>query len=115
MLYQDFVNLALALPGVVEATSYGTPSLKVGRKFLARLREDDILVLTPVDDFEKRMLMETQPDTYFVTDHYRGYPAILIRLSTADPDELRDLLERCWFELATTRLRAQREPAAIRE
>jgi hypothetical protein len=92
--------MALALSGVEAGTSYGTPAVRVKKKFLARLREDDVVVLTPVDDAEQRFLMETQPETYFTTDHYRGYPTILVRLSKAHPDELRDMLERCWRALA---------------
>lgn len=106
LTYSDFEAMALELPGVVAGTSYGTPALRVGKKFMARLREEDVLVLTPIDDIEQRFLMETQPQTYFTTDHYRGYPTILIRLSQANRDDLRDMLRRCWEALATPKLRA---------
>jgi hypothetical protein len=86
--YDDVVRIALDLPGVEEATSYATPSLKVRGRFMARLREPDILVLTPVDELEKQMLMGAAPETYFVTDHYAGHSAILVRLSRANREEL---------------------------
>lgn len=106
MTYEEFVAMALELPGVVESTSFGTPAVKVGRKFLARLREEDVLVLTKVDDMEKEMLLATQPETFFITDHYRGYPTVLVRLSCADPDQVGDLVERSWRQLANkTQLR----------
>jgi hypothetical protein len=100
MTYEDFVRMALALPDVAEGTSYGTPALKVHGKFMARLREEDVLVLKPVDELEKRMLLESAPDTYYITDHYDGYPTILIRLSRVDSGELRGLLEAAWRQLA---------------
>ena len=41
---------------------------------------------------EKEMLIDAAPDIYFETDHYRGWPAILVRISEIDPDELRHRL-----------------------
>jgi hypothetical protein len=83
------------LPGVEEALSYGQPSLKVGGKFLARVREPDVLVLRCVLE-EKDFLMQMNPDVYFETDHYKGWPAVLIRLSKIDDAELADRLEIAW-------------------
>ncbi|HEY7270575.1 MAG TPA: MmcQ/YjbR family DNA-binding protein, partial [Dehalococcoidia bacterium] len=106
--WEEVVALAIQLPGVEASTSYGTPSLKVRKKFMSRLREDDVIVLVQVDDIEQRMLMDTQPQTYFKTPHYEGHASILIRLSRADPAEVRELLERTWNRLAGPRLLAQR-------
>lgn len=103
--FDDVVRLAADLPGVSEGTSYGTRALRTGKKFMCRLREDgDTLVLKPIDEIQQRFLMETQPDVYYKTPHYEGYEAILIRLSRVDAAELRDLLERCWQQLATKTL-----------
>jgi hypothetical protein len=103
--------MALALPGVELSTSFGTPALKVKGKLLARLREDGILVLKPIEDDEQRFLMDTQPDTFFLTDHYRGYPCILIRLPNVDRAQLADLVEQCWRRLAPKKLLAQHDGA----
>jgi hypothetical protein len=109
MTFDDVVEMARQLPGVEEGTSYGTRSLRVRRKFMCRLREDgDTLVLKPVEDIEQEMLMATQPDVYYKTDHYRGYPAILIRLSKIDPADLQELLVQSWRRLAPAKLLAQR-------
>ena len=45
--------------------------------------------------------MEIAPETYFVTDHYRGYPAVLVRLAAIDADELEARLEQAWRSKAT--------------
>jgi hypothetical protein len=37
-------------------------------------------------------LLAAAPDVYYVTDHYVGYSAVLVRLSRVTPDILRDLL-----------------------
>jgi hypothetical protein len=102
--FDQFRRMALALPGVEESTSFGTPTLKVKGKLLARLREDGILVLKPIEDDEQRFLMDTRPDAFFLTDHYRGYPCILVRLSNVDRAQLAQLVEQCWRRLAPKKL-----------
>ncbi len=92
-----------AWPGVAEATSYGTPSLTVGGKFMARLKDADTLVVRcPLG--EKSFLMEAAPAVFFETPHYSGYPAVLVRLSAADDETLRGRLEVAWRMQATKRL-----------
>ena len=101
----------LALPGVEQGTSYGTPAFKLKGKFMARLRDDDpdVLVLKPIEDDEQRFLMETQPRAFFKTPHYVGSPTILIRLSHVDRAQLHELVEQCWRRLAPKRLLQQVE------
>ncbi len=94
--------MALAFPRVDERSSFGTPGLYVAKKFMARLREPDVMVLKPIEDDEQRFLMGTQPDVY-----YRGYPTILIRLSQVRPDEMRELIEQSWRRLASKKLLEQ--------
>jgi hypothetical protein len=110
MTFDDVVRLTSHLPGTEVGTSYGTPALRVGKKFMCRIREDgETLVLKPVEDIEQSFLMETQPDVFYRTPHYEGYPTILIHLSRVDEDELRDLLERSWEHLATKKMLAARD------
>jgi hypothetical protein len=100
--FDDVTRLATQLPGVTVGTSYGTPALRVGKHFMARLWEDgEVLVLKPVEDIEQRFLMETRPAVFFKTPHYEGSNAILIHLSAVDEEALRDLLQQCWRRLAT--------------
>src|SRR3954465_3247781 len=80
--FDDVRQFALLWPEVEDGTSYGTPALKVRKKLLARLREeDDSLVMPGVPLDEREMLIETQPRIFYFTDHYRDYPMVLIRLS----------------------------------
>lgn len=104
MTWDDVVALAEDLPGAELSTSYGTPALKVRGKLLTRLRiEDDSLVLIGVPADERDMLMEAAPPVFHVTPHYDGYPMVLARLTTLDPDRLRPFLVRRWRDLATKR------------
>jgi hypothetical protein len=89
-----------------EGTSYGTPSLKVAGKFLLRIKDADTLVLR-CDLEAKQLLMEMAPSIYFETDHYKGWPAVLIRLRAIEDDELRHRLTRAWLLVAPKRIAAQ--------
>jgi hypothetical protein len=89
-------NIGLTLPGVEEGTAYGQPALKVHGKLLACLpanRSAEPASLAVRVDFDDRAeLLAADPDVYYVTDHYVGYSAVLVRLSRVNPDVLRDLL-----------------------
>ncbi|WP_437568587.1 MmcQ/YjbR family DNA-binding protein [Sorangium sp. So ce542] len=97
MNWEQLCKLGLALPEVVEDVWYRTPALKVRGKAFVRLKEDGqsvVFLLESVD--EQEFLIEAQPDIYFITDHYRGYPAVLARLSALRAPECRMRLERAW-------------------
>lgn len=89
-------KIGLALPGVEESTAYGQPALKVHGKLLACLPANPSAEpgsLAVRVDFEDRAeLLAAAPDLYYITDHYVGYAAVLVRLSRVTPDVLRDLL-----------------------
>ncbi len=97
---------ATKLPAIEEATSYGTPSMKVKGKFLLRMREPDILVLMCSLE-EKELLMQAQPKIYFETDHYKGWPAVLIRLSKIKDAELSHRIAVAWRLQAPKKLQAE--------
>lgn len=101
----DVRRLALALPAVEERTSYGTPAFAVGRKVFARLHDrPGVLVLWRADMGEREALLERDPSVYFTTDHYDGYPMVLVRLERIAPAELAEVLQEAWEARATTRL-----------
>lgn len=90
--YDTVRRLALLLPNVEEGTSYGTPALKVKGKLFIRLHQDlDKLVLRMPFDRREEMMAD-EPETYFITDHYRNYPWILVSLARVRADALAELL-----------------------
>jgi hypothetical protein len=101
-------RLALALPGVIEGTSYRTPAFRVAGRFFFRLREDGATLAVRIDFDTREALQQARPGTFFITDHYRGYPAMLVRLSTVRRAELKALLEHSWRQVAPKRLVASR-------
>jgi hypothetical protein len=67
-------KVALSFPGVEEGTSYGTPAFKLKKKLLVRLHQDGASLVLKVGDATRDHLLEADPGTFFVTDHYRSYP-----------------------------------------
>jgi hypothetical protein len=97
MTYDDVRAFAFKLPGVTDGTSYGYPCLKAHGKFLARVKEDgDTLVCPGVSFDERELLIEAEPEIFYVTDHYKNYPYVLIRLSRVEAGAVEGLLERRW-------------------
>lgn len=108
MTYDDLVAIALTFPGTAQATSYGTPSLKVNSKFVLRLREPGVLALQRPTIDERDFLLEAEPDLFFLTDHYRDYAYVLVRLDRLTPERFTVLFETIWREKATKRQIADR-------
>jgi hypothetical protein len=97
-------SLSNDLPGVEIGTSYGTPALKVAGKLFVRIKDAETLVLmAPLD--EKERLIDRAPEIYFETDHYKGWPALLVRATVIDDTELRQRLADAWHFKASAKLR----------
>ena len=87
-------RVALSLPGVEEGTSYGTPAWRAGKRMLARLHQDGQSIVLKIGNETRDHLLQADPGTFFVTDHYRGYPMVLARLDRLSATDLRKLLVR---------------------
>jgi hypothetical protein len=98
-------RIALTFPGVEEGLSYGTPAFRVGGKLLARLHDSGEALVVKIGFDEREMLMQADPDTFYITDHYRGYPMMLVRIARIDAATLRRLLDQTWRDIAPKRLK----------
>src|SRR4051812_33254983 len=94
-------TVGLSLPRVEATIKYdGSPVLKLGGCFMAGLAShpsaepDTLVVRCSLDD--RQWLIADAPETYYLTDFYRSYPLLLVRLSRVDKDALRDLLRGSW-------------------
>ena len=96
--WDDAVGFALALPGVELAPWWGTPCPKVnGKGFMSPGREKGSFALM-VTHPEKEMLLETNPETFWQTDHYRNYPMLLVRFNAASRDRIELYIRRAWWD-----------------
>ena len=89
-------KIGRTLPDVEMTTTWGMPTLKVrGRMFACmashKSAEPDTLVVM-MDFAQRDALVEEDPDTYYLKEHYVGYPCVLVRLGRVHPDALRDLV-----------------------
>jgi hypothetical protein len=92
--YNKVSEIALSFPGAEASTSYGTPAFKVSKKMFARFKEDGKTLVVYTHEREK--WMNANPVTFFITDHYKNYPSMLINLATVKKKELQKLLYASW-------------------
>jgi len=100
-------RMALALPEAIDGSNEASLSFTVGGKGFAwtylvrdrpkgprRPRLEVLAVRCALE--RKELLVEAAPDRFFDDDHYRGYPAVLVRLEAIEADELEGLLRDAW-------------------
>jgi len=115
LTFDQVLEVARALPGVEESTSYGTRSIKVKGVLIARLREDGETLALRTAMVVRDYLLQTSPKVFFLEDHYRPYPWVLVRLSQAKAPQMRELLEDAWRSRAPKRLIAQHDGQTSRD
>ena len=84
------------LPDVEETTTWGKPTLKVGGSMFVciashKSAEPDTLVVM-MDIADRDALIAEDPDSYYLKEHYVGYPCVLVRLRHVGADALRGLV-----------------------
>jgi hypothetical protein len=93
--WDEAVAFALSLPDTELSTSYGKPAVKVnGRAFLYTGHEQNSSFGVAIDLDTVEILKETDPETFWQSPHYEGWPAVLIRFDSADPERVRSVIER---------------------
>jgi hypothetical protein len=117
--WDDVARICLALPGTAEGTSHGGRAWKVGdraflwerplrKKDLAELGDrapaDHPLAAHVPDEGAKAALLADEPDAFFTTAHFDGYPIVLCRLDRLDDPTLTELAGEAWACRAPRRL-----------
>ena len=112
MTWEALLKWAANLPGVEQGICYRTPALYVRKRILARLREDNETVAIKIDLLDRDVLLEADPVAFFLTDHYRPYPMVVMRLDKVRPAVAQGILEQAWQREAPKRLTATRPRSA---
>ena len=95
--FDAVLDLARSLSDVEGSASSRGIALKTRSKLVActaihkSAEPGSLMVRIGLD--ERELLLATEPETYYLTDHYRGHPAVLVRLSKIGRSTLRALLE----------------------
>ena len=115
--FKDVESIGRTLPDVEVTTTYGQPALKVlGKMFVCiashKSAEPNTLVVM-MDFADRDALVEEDPGTYYLKEHYLNYPCVLVRLSHVRADALRDLVTGAHrFVTAKTRRKSSGGKAA---
>lgn len=123
--WDDVRRVVAALPDTDEHASYGGfPSWRVhqkgfvwerplrgaDREFLGATAPSDtepILGVRVADQGVKAALIADDPDVFFTTPHFDGYPTVLVRLDRIAAEELAEVVEDAWRARAPKRLLAE--------
>jgi hypothetical protein len=96
--WSDALACAAALPEVEIAPWWGTPCPKInGKGLMSPGREPGSFALM-VTHPEKQILFETDPETFWETDHYRNYPMLLVRYGTPARERIALYIRRAWWD-----------------
>ena len=104
--WDEAAAFACTLPDVVIEKWWGIPSPKInGKGFMSPGKEEGSFALM-VTRPEKEILFETDPDTFWQTEHYRNYPMLLVRFGTAARERVELYIQRAWWDRAKKPQRA---------
>ena len=106
------IAIGRTLPDVEVTTTWGAAASKVRGKMFAgvainKSAEPNSMVIL-MDTAQRDLLIEEDPATYYLTDHYVDYPCVLVRLSRVSPEALRDLLTGAHRFVGTSRVRKKK-------
>lgn len=83
----------LSIPGARERLWFNQPAVFVHDRFLAKVHHKEEAVLIGVTSLEMRgVMLEAEPELFYITDHYRSFPFVLARLSALETDMLKQML-----------------------
>jgi len=86
-------KIMLAIPGTDERLWFNQPSVFIHDRFLAKTHHKEDAVTLQVGSMEMRdMMLEAEPKLFYITDHYRKFPFVLVRLSTLTATVLKEML-----------------------
>lgn len=110
MTLDDVFAYALSLPGAEDSTQHDKRCVRVRGQWILNDNRDNDAVALALDPQTVEFLMETEPETYFQTPHFQGWPAVLARHAVADEGRLKEQIDKAWARRAT---RAQRRARGL--
>ena len=103
---------ALSLPEAEERETWGHPTFRVRDKMFAALADDGSQASVKATRQEQEALLAAAPETFGIPAYVGRHGWVSIQLATADPAEVRELLEEAWRQTAPKRLVATYDATA---
>ncbi len=108
-------KIALSLEGALERPYFNKPSVFVGEDFITRVHDKENAMVLPVAGMEMRdMMLEAEPELFYITEHYRNFPMILVRLAALDSKTLKNLLAARLLRLAERKTRKRPKKRGVK-
>jgi hypothetical protein len=106
-------KIALSLPGSAERLWFNKPAVFIHDQFLTKVHDKEDAMVLGIGSMEMRdMMLEAEPRLFYITDHYKNFPYLLVRLSALDRKTLKELLVGRTAQLADKpRRKAKKAPA----
>src|ERR1700744_4060564 len=102
-------KIALAIPGTMEVLWFRKPAVFLHDQFRTKVHDKEEAMTLRVSSMEMRdMMLEAEPELFYITDHYRNFPFVLARLSALTPKTLKEILVGRAAQLAETAEKAAR-------
>ena len=118
--FPTVLTLGASLPGVNASADARGIALKLNGQLVActaiNPSAEPNSLMVRIDFPARDVLLEQQPDVYYITSHYRGHASVLVRLARVGRSELRELLEQAVHFVGTRQtkkaaMKAAKEPA----
>ena len=110
--YQRYLAIAMKFPGMEEAILHDTPAIKLNGKTISRWRVESDGALAILCDFAGReLLLKAKPGVFFINEHYKETPGVLVHLEKVRADALEEVVERAWRSVANKKLIKQYDEA----
>ena len=106
-------KIALAIPRTEEVLWFNKPAVFLHGQFLTKVHDKEEAMTLRVSSMEMRdMMLESEPELFYITDHYRNFPFVLARLSALTPKMLKEILVGRAAQLAETKdkVRPRKKP-----
>jgi hypothetical protein len=115
-------DVARIVDGLPQSAEHSPHDWRVGKKLMAWERplrpadraalaaagsappDGDILGVRVADEGVKFALVADEPEVYFTTPHFDGYPAVLVKLAQIDVTDLEELVTEAWLTQAPKKL-----------
>ena len=109
-------KIALAVPGAEEVLWFNKPAVFLHGQFLTKVHDKEEAMTFRVSSMEMRdMMLEAEPKLFYITDHYRNFPFVLVRLSALTPKLLKEMVAGRAAQLAQTKGKVAKRKKPLRK